>query len=69
MGQARGGLLQQGDGLQAEVGEVLLLHVLQETHDSQVAHTALGDGPLHTALFFSKRFNCIQESPACNFWP
>lgn len=28
VGQARGGLLQQGDGLQAEVGKVLLLHVL-----------------------------------------
>lgn len=31
MGQARGGLLEQGDGLQAKVEEVLLLHVLQET--------------------------------------
>lgn len=31
MGQAGGGLLQQGDGLQAEVGKVLLLHILQET--------------------------------------
>lgn len=30
VGQARGGLLQQSDGLQAEVGEILLLHVLQE---------------------------------------
>lgn len=26
--QTRGGLLQQGDGLQAEVGKVILLHVL-----------------------------------------
>ena len=45
VGQPRGGLLQQGDGLQAEVGEVFLLHVLQETRGSVKVHS-LGTRPL-----------------------
>lgn len=36
VGQARGGLLQQGDGLQAEVGKVLLLHVLLQSGCTQL---------------------------------
>lgn len=53
MGQTRGGLLQQGDGLQAEVGKVLLFHVLQETRWPGHAQSAKGWAPLHTQHFLS----------------
>ena len=53
VGQARGGLLQQGDGLQAEVGKVLLLHVLQRDTKVGSPHGAPGTQLLSTLLSLS----------------
>ena len=76
VGQARGGLLQQGNGLQAEVGEILLLHVLQETQ--RRGHRMGPPGLSSSAHFFHSLFLkviqfyletlCLKAFALINIW-
>lgn len=75
VGQARGGLLQQSDGLQAEVGEILLLHVLQEAQRRGHRRGPWGSAPQHTSLIlflkviqFYLETLCLRAFALINIW-